>query len=583
MSKFLNHLKSMCTDGKSLSDVVKEKINMTIEFNNNNPYGLYIFEPGKDYEESFDRYMSLPHRLKMPSDRECSNIWHVSTNMELFNMWHDHITGIGRDAELKLMDASNELLKDKDPIRRSDISALLTPYEIMSKGAYSDDKENNYYKVFGEIDTLDGSEISVKDWYNAYKTHVARVSSELWEKYYFAWKNTIIRLNNDLKDLDLDMNARLRKCQSLLELGWIPDVEFKEANLILNNINKEKHPIDISDIHESVDIDPDSDVMNRTLFMLYINDNNNTKVPYITTDFNTMYGANLLNSKVIRYNMNTLVRSFDVVTILAFVSRYDIKDELATTIAAVSVDPTADVVENQVVVEKELNANSILSMFMHILPINNIEMIRLMYGDFFVLYKDTRYEDIDGRKIYKMLSLTKVEESCEGDPLEMIAKNPTALNLYKYRSLVEATLSGYNYDYFQLLCENVLGNKTEEDIILKTINENTLLADAAFSAINEASIGDDRLVLEFTNKLKVLNEAESKGNLAYTINSEIEDKLYNHTLENSTRYELYKIRKEVLDILESCLKSGESIDMCININEDVHIDTPIHYKTNLLK
>lgn len=582
MSKFLNHLKSMCTDGKSLSDVVKEKINMTIEFNNNNPYGLYVFQPGKDYEESFDKYMSLPHRLKMPSDRECSNIWHVSTNMELFNMWHDHITGIGRDSELKLIDVSNELLKDKDPIRRSDISALLTPYEIMSKGAYNTDKEKNYYKVFGEIDTLDGSEISVKDWYNAYKTHVARISSELWEKYYFAWKNTIIRLNNDLKDLDLDMNARLRKCQSLLELGWIPDVEFKEANLIVNNINKEKRPIDISDINESVDIDPDSDVLNRTLFIMYVN-NKNTKVPYITTDFKYIYGANPISNKLIRYNMNAMLRSFDVVTILAFISRYDIKNKLATVMADVSVEPTADVVENQAVVEKELNANSILSIFMHILPIDNIEMVRLMYGDFFVLYKDTRYEDVIGEKIYKMLSLTKVEESCDGDALDIIAKNPTALNLYKYRNLVEATLSGYNYDYFQLLCENVLGGKTEEDILTTTINENVLLRDAMMSAVNEATTPEDKIVLEFTNKLKVLNEAESKGNLAYTINSELEDQLYNHPINNSTKYELYKIREEVLKVWENCLKSGESVDMCININEDVHIDTPIHYKTNLLK
>lgn len=582
MSKFSNHIKALA-NGNPISEVLKDKVNATIEFNNTNPNGLYVFLPCRDYEESFDKYMSLPHRLKLQSDKMCNHIWGVTTNMELFNMWHDHINGIGRDSEMKLIDASNELLKDTSPIKRSDISALLTPYEITSKGAYNDDKEKNFYRVLGEIDVLDGTDIKIIDWYNAYKIHVARISSDLWEQYYFAWKNTIIRLINDLKDLNLDMNSRLKKCQSLLELGWIPDVEFKEANLIANNINKDKQPIDLTNIQESL-LDTDADVdFGKVIFIVNVKGTNDTLIPYLTTDFKTMYSVNLIANKLIRYDSNIVLRSFDTITVIGFLSNYNIRDEVHEVCNKVAADPTSTMVENQLVITKNTNLTNIMNAFMSALPIDNLHMVKLMYGDYFILYKDSQVSDLDLTNIYNSIKAVRKVEQCEENVIDIISKNPTALTLYKYKELAENTLVGYNYDYFKVLYENVIGDNLPEDILNTVINENALLKEASMSAINESTNIDDAIILEFNKQLKVLKESKNKIDLAYEINSSIEDQIYNKTHNENTKVELYRIREEVLMIMSECLNNGESIDNHISIQENVHINIPIKYGVNLLR
>ena len=579
MSRFKNHMKTLAQDG-DIVKVVKDKIDETNKFNDTNTHGLYVFVPGKDYQESFDKYMSLPHRRKMPSDKVCNQIWGVPTNMELFNMWHDHITGIGRGDEAKLIDASNELLKDTSPIKRSDLAALLTPYEIISKGAYNINKEDNYYKVFGEIDVLDGTDITVKDWYNAYKTHMSGISSDLWEKYYFDWKATVIRLNNDLKDQNLDMNSRMRKCQSLLELGWVPNVDFEESYIIINNINKNKKDIDISDIRESAISETETDNDNA-VFLINVNANNDIFVPYITTDFNNIYSVNIVDECVIKYNANVILRSFDTVTIVKMVSPYDISI-LNETLDKVAVAPTAKNTSNQIVLEKNgFNATTIINVFLHILPIDNVAMVRMLYCDSFIIYKDTKYSDIDFDKLNcKIKCGTDYDKS---NPLDVLCKSPNPLTLHAVRDVAEATLTGYNLDYFNEMCNVVLGTKTPKELIDTVINENALLKKASMEAINESTNINDAVIIEFTKQIQLLRESEDKLNLAYNINNRLEDHIYNKSHDNNTKSELYKLREEVLLIMDECVKNGGSLEDCISLHEGVHINTSILYKTNLLK
>ena len=376
------------------------------------------------------------------------------------------------------------------------------------------------------------------------------------------------------------MNSRMRKCQSLLELGWVPNVDFEESYIIINNINKNKKDIDISDIRESAISETETDNDNA-IFLINVNANNDTFVPYITTDFNNIYSVNIVDECIIKYNANVILRSFDTVTIVKMVSPYDISI-LNETLDKVAVAPTAKNTSNQIVLEKSgFNATTILNAFLHILPIDNVAMVRLLYCDSFIIYKDTKYSDIDFDKLNGKI---KCGTDCDkSNPLDVLCKSPNPLTLHAVRDVAEATLTGYNLDYFNEMCNVVLGTKTPKELIDTVINENALLKKASMEAINESTNINDAVIIEFTKQLQLLRESEDKLNLAYNINNRLEDHIYNKSHDNNTKSELYKLREEVLLVMDECVKNGGSIEDCVSLYEGVHINTSILYKTNLLK
>lgn len=110
----------------------------------------------------------------------------------------------------------------------------LSPEEMIDMGVYGQTPAENYYGVLADNNLLD-STTTVAEWFKAYDLSTKGFYTEFY-RLSSPWVDKVRGLSYDLKRLKesgAEENIILAKKQSLLELGWNPEVEFTENARIL--------------------------------------------------------------------------------------------------------------------------------------------------------------------------------------------------------------------------------------------------------------------------------------------------------------------------------------------------------------
>lgn len=137
-------------------------------------------------------------------------------------MFHDSNTFVGQHF-LKSLEESKKT--DKPVKSRLNNTPYFTPTELIDMGVHGND---NYYSQKADNDGL-AKDISSTTWFDSYKNMIAQ---HVYEDFTAEWINTLNRLYldyNEIKESGTEEELLARK-QSILDLGWNPEVPFTPEN-----------------------------------------------------------------------------------------------------------------------------------------------------------------------------------------------------------------------------------------------------------------------------------------------------------------------------------------------------------------
>lgn len=183
---------------------------------------------------------------------------------------------------------TNESLNYLNNKRKSNILINTFPFfdyeEVNELGIYNIDKNKNYYKETADNKFLDDNKIPTKRWIEEYVLISKGIVSENTESYTRLWIDKLNELYMDynyIKENGTESQINSRK-QSILELGWNPEINFSIENRIkassrMRNIIESKYNMfsieDISFLSEnkfSDNIIQEADNTTDTLYPVYI-------------------------------------------------------------------------------------------------------------------------------------------------------------------------------------------------------------------------------------------------------------------------------------------------------------------------
>ena len=139
-------------------------------------------------------------------------------------MFHDPNTFVGQHF-LKSLEESKKV--DKPVKSRLNNTPYFTPTELIDMGVHGND---NYYSQKADNDGLT-KDISSTTWFDSYKNMIAQ---HVYEDFTAEWINTLNRLYLDyeeIKECGTEEELLARK-QSILDLGWNPEVPFTPENRV---------------------------------------------------------------------------------------------------------------------------------------------------------------------------------------------------------------------------------------------------------------------------------------------------------------------------------------------------------------
>lgn len=160
---------------------------------------------------------------------------------------------IARCYSAYILNSINEASDHKEMKRLEDVP-YFTPQELIDLGVHGN---NNYYSKMSDNDGLT-KDISISTWFDSYKD---LSMNHIFEDYRKEWINKLNELYSDYYDIR-DEDKLLARKQSILDLGWNPEIPFTNENRIkasdrVNEIFKQTTPNDIfinmSNIPESDD------------------------------------------------------------------------------------------------------------------------------------------------------------------------------------------------------------------------------------------------------------------------------------------------------------------------------------------
>lgn len=160
---------------------------------------------------------------------------------------------IARCYSAYILNSINEASEHKEMKRLEDIP-YFTPQELIDLGVHGN---NNYYSKMSDNDGLT-KDISISTWFDSYKD---LSMNHIFEDYRKEWINKLNELYSDYYDIR-DEDKLLARKQSILDLGWNPEIPFTNENRIkasdrVNEIFKQTIPndifIDMSNVPESDD------------------------------------------------------------------------------------------------------------------------------------------------------------------------------------------------------------------------------------------------------------------------------------------------------------------------------------------
>lgn len=289
----------------ALPDDIKDDPNdNAMEFNQDstmsivgNIVGNNVEDKLKNLEKEFIKFNSQSNDIKRKADDKCRELYGGSSNLDRYNKLKseylsnktketpeakDFIPSIepqdnSDNDEIKCNDSSavtealhddsfiarcysayilnsiNEASEHKEMKRLEDVP-YFTPQELIDLGVHGN---NNYYSKMSDNDGLT-KDISISTWFDSYKD---LSMNHIFEDYRKEWINKLNELYSDYYDIR-DEDKLLARKQSILDLGWNPEIPFTNENRIkasnrVNEILKQTITndifIDMSNVPESDD------------------------------------------------------------------------------------------------------------------------------------------------------------------------------------------------------------------------------------------------------------------------------------------------------------------------------------------
>ena len=286
---------------KDISDSSKESISNQYTIDTN------INIVGRDYtsihngldelEKDFTAWNSQSHDLRKKSDDKCREIYGMS-NIERYNKIkgellrydtpsnkvskvspedetnsNDSLKTINVEESIKsiggfvleqynsrkaLNEKEESIIKNKH--RRFNDTPYFTPQELIDLGVHGND---NFYSKTPDNDGLI-TKVKIPTWFDSYKD---MCMDHIFEDYRKDWINTLDMLYSDFDDIKKsgDEEKILSRKQSILDLGWNPEIPFNRKNRLkaserVSKILDDTIPKDVFISLNNI-IDPGEDIM----------------------------------------------------------------------------------------------------------------------------------------------------------------------------------------------------------------------------------------------------------------------------------------------------------------------------------
>lgn len=187
----------------------------------------------KDLEAEYRNYKDQPARYQRKADDESLRIYGMTAE-ERYRKLKSELTPkidpesfVGECIEEYRQDFILESNQHKTTIKRLNDTPYFTPSELIDLGVHGRD---NYYGVKADNDSLVNG-VSVPTWFDTYKDICM---DHIFEDYSKEWIETLNNLYSDYDKIKEsgDEDAINARKQSILDLGWNPEVEFSQENRI---------------------------------------------------------------------------------------------------------------------------------------------------------------------------------------------------------------------------------------------------------------------------------------------------------------------------------------------------------------
>lgn len=187
----------------------------------------------KDLEAEYRNYKDQPARYQRKADDESLRIYGMTAE-ERYRKLKSELTPkidpesfVGECIEEYRQDFILESNQHKTTIKRLNDTPYFTPSELIDLGVHGRD---NYYGVKADNDSLVNG-VSVPTWFDTYKDICM---DHIFEDYSKEWIETLNDLYSDYDKIKEsgDEDAINARKQSILDLGWNPEVEFSQENRI---------------------------------------------------------------------------------------------------------------------------------------------------------------------------------------------------------------------------------------------------------------------------------------------------------------------------------------------------------------
>lgn len=187
----------------------------------------------KDLEAEYRNYKDQPAKYQRKADDESLRIYGMTAE-ERYRKLKSELTPkidpdsfVGECIEEYRQDFILESNQHKSTIKRLNDTPYFTPSELIDLGVHGRD---NYYGVKADNDSLVNG-VSVPTWFDTYKDICM---DHIFEDYSKEWIETLNNLYSDYDKIKEsgDEDAINARKQSILDLGWNPEVEFSQENRI---------------------------------------------------------------------------------------------------------------------------------------------------------------------------------------------------------------------------------------------------------------------------------------------------------------------------------------------------------------
>lgn len=430
------------------------------------------------------------------------------------------------------------------------------PEQMIDLGVY----DNRYYKTKSDNNYL-AEGISTKKWFDNYCLYSKGLITEEKDKLEELRIQKLAELYYDydkILDSNDDEKINARK-QSILELGWNPEVNFSLGNRInTNNIQKERFK---SRIRESVDLTDESMINILNEGKIKISNNCNPLFIFLSyTD--SAFGKIILKATHAKYSHSAISLDSSLKNLFSFnlnTKKYNNE--------GFSLENIDDYIKR--------NKESTMCLYVAFINDDQLRTIKTKIDDLLYNIDKTKYSFLTGLGTVLNMPIVKNNAMICSQFVDTILKLVN-LDITKKKSALVVPNDFYNTNDKRIykLYEGKMVNYKKEKIdekINKFIKNKTSVNEAKTLPVSFDN--DGNLLIKNMKKLNYQKEYEKSHRLLlnydkaenyngmiyelaklYFLNSELEKKIYVSNIEPEDKEEYYKIRSRVLNDFNKYLK-----------------------------